>query len=189
MAPFFFLALPAARGVIWWGLVAPVVMAGLLPRRAPEAAGRARGGSPALNLAVVGVLVLATVAALVHVRDAPGSSLLGEAPAGLATAVAAHVAPGSRLVVPEPWGSWFEYAVPDVPVFVDPRIELFPTAVWEDYTTLRISRDGWREVLDRWRVDAIVVDTRDWTLGERLKADPAWRLAYTDRDGELFVRS
>jgi hypothetical protein len=188
LGAFFFLALPAARGVIWWGLVAPVVMAGLLPRRATARRPAARAGTPALNLAVVVTLVVATVAALVHVRDS-GPSLLREAPDGLAEAVAADVAPGGRLVVPEPWGSWFEYAVPSVPVFVDPRIELFPTAVWEDYTTLRISRDGWQGVLDRWHADAIVVDTRDWTLGDRLKADPGWRLAYTDRDGELFVRS
>ena len=189
LGAFFFLALPAARGVIWWGLVAPVVMAGLLPHRARAGASRARLGSPALNLTVAIVLAVATLGALVHVREAPDAALLREAPSGLTAAVAADVPAGSHLVVPEPWGSWFEYAVPSVPVFVDPRIELFPQSVWEDYTTLRISRDGWREVLDRWKVDAIVVDTRDWTLGDRLAADPAWRLAYRDHDGELFVRS
>jgi hypothetical protein len=189
LGAFFLLALPAARGVIWWGLVAPVVMAGLLPHRVRDGVSRVRAGSPALNLTVVTVLVVATLGALVRVRQAPDAALLREAPMGLTAAVAAAVPAGSRLVVPEPWGSWFEFAVPDVPLFVDPRIELFPQSVWEDYTTLRISRDGWQRVLDRWDADAIVIDTRDWTLGDRLASDPSWRLAYRDHDGELFVRS
>ena len=190
LGAFFFLTLPAARGVIWWGLVAPVVMAGLLPSRArADRARPARSGSALMDLAVVGALVLAIVAAVVHVHDAPPVTLLGEAPQGLVTAVQAHVPAGDRLVVPEPWGSWFEYALPTTPVFVDPRIELFPTAIWEDYTTLRVARDGWQEVLDRWKVDAIVVDTRDWKLAGLLKADAGWRLAYTDAQGQLYVRS
>ena len=159
---FFFLALQAGRGVIWWGLVAPVVVAGLLPARAREDRDRpARAGTPLLDLAVAGTLVLALVAALVHVRRTSPATLLSDAPQGLAAAAAAQVPAGSRLVVPEAWGSWFEYAVPSVPVFVDPRIELFPSSVWLDYTKLRVPQDGWREVLDRWHVDAIVVDTRD----------------------------
>jgi hypothetical protein len=190
LGSFFFLTLPAGRGVIWWSSVAPVVMAGLLPQRTRDARGRSsRSGSPLLDLAVVGTLVIATVAALVHVHDASASALLGEAPQGLVAATAAQVPPGSRLVVPEPWGSWFEYALPSIPVFVDPRIELFPTSVWEDYTTLRVAREGWQEVLDRWQVGAIVVDTRDWTLAGLLRSDPGWRLTYTDGDGQLYVRS
>jgi hypothetical protein len=190
LVAFFFLTLPAVRGVIWWGLAAPVVVAGLLPAGAGADRGRrARAGSPLLNLAVVGTLALAAVVALVHVRDAPGDALLAQAPQGLSAAVAAQVAPGSRLVVPEPWGSWFEYSLPSIPEFVDPRIELFPTGIWQDYTKLLVAQDGWREVLDRWRVDAVVVDTREWSLGGLLEKDPAWRLAYTDADGQLFVRS
>jgi hypothetical protein len=186
----FFLTLPAVRGVIWWGLAAPVVVAGLLPARARADRERpARSGSPLLDLAVVGTLMVAAVVGLVHVRDAPSDALLAQAPQGLSAAVAARVAPGSRLVVPEPWGSWFEYSLPSIPVFVDPRIELFPSSVWQDYTKLLVAQDGWREVLDRWQVDAVVVDTREWPLGGLLEKDPAWRLVYTDAEGQLFVRS
>jgi hypothetical protein len=189
---FFFLTLPALRGVIWWGLVAPVVVAGLLPlrwrARAAEA-GTARGGSPVLNLTVVAVLLTASVMALPFWRDSGPTALLTEAPQGLVEAADAHLPPGTRLVVPQPWGSWFEYALPSMPVFVDARIELYPASVWQDFSTLHAAQDGWREVLDRWKVQAIVVDPRDWPLATLLPHDAGWRLVYRDADGELFVRS
>jgi hypothetical protein len=201
LGAFFFLTLPAGRGVIWWGLVAPVVMAGLLPRRARASEGRpgegeregegegARSGSPMMDLTVVGVLLVATVAALVHMRGASAEGLLSQAPQGLVAAAAADVPSGGRLVVQEAWGSWFEYALPSDPVFVDPRIELFPTGVWEDYTTLRLAKAGWADVLDRWGVDGVVVDDRAPQLGRLLAGDARWRLAYSDADGQLYVRS
>jgi hypothetical protein len=104
-------------------------------------------------------------------------------------AVREAVPPGSRLVVPQPWGSWFEYALPEMPLFVDPRIELFPTELWYEYQDLRGTGAAWREVLDRWEADAIVVDLRDWTLQDELRDDPGWRLVYEDEESAVFVRA
>lgn len=192
---FFFLTLPAGRGVIWWGLVAPMAVSGMisarssLDEREPSGRGLDRAGSGMLNLAVVGTLVAAIVVALPYWRDVPPTRLLSEAPQGLVTAAAADLPAGSRLVVPQPWGSWFEFALPSMPVFVDPRIELFPASVWDDYTVLRNAGTGWAAVLDRWRADAIVIDTRDWPLAAQIAKDPGWRLAYRDGDGVLYVRA
>jgi len=195
LGAFFLLTLPASRGVIWWGLAAPVVMAGLLPADVPTEPDEhprvrsAHSGSPLLNLAVLGALTVAVVVALVQVRAGSPATLLREAPQGLVAAAAAEVPSGSRLVVPEPWASWFEYALASDPVFVDARFELFPNAVWADDAKLRLAQDGWREVLDRWHVDAVVVDSRDGELAPLLNGDAGWRLAYRDGDGLLYVRS
>ena len=51
--------------------------------------------------------------------------------------------PGDRLFNPQPWGSWFEFAVPDLPVAIDSRIELFPAQVWDDYAAVVGGREGW----------------------------------------------
>ncbi len=191
---FFFLTLPAARGVIWWGLVAPMVVAALLTPgpeevRTRSEAGTGRGGSHVLDLTVVTTLVLVTLAAVPLWRPGPQSRLLSEAPQGLVAAVANAVPARTRLAVPQPWASWFEYALPSMPVMVDPRIELFPQAVWDDYNELRGAGDRWREVLDRWEVGAVVLDTRDWSLVDVIDRDPGWRLAYRDADGVLYVRT
>jgi hypothetical protein len=200
LGTFFFLTLPAGRGVIWWGLVAPMAVAAIIAsapgsaERAVDEAASPRGdtdrvGSPLMNVAVVGTLIAASLVALPYWRDAPPTRLLNEAPQGLVNAAAAEIPPGAHLVVPQPWGSWFEYALPDVPVFVDPRIELFPAAVWDDYTVLRHAGAAWPDILDRWNVDAIVIDTRDWPLADEIAKNPGWRLAYEDGDGVLYLRS
>jgi hypothetical protein len=192
LGAFFFLTLPAARGVIWWGLVAPVTVAGLLTpgaSRVPRSAAEApRSGSPALNVAVLAVLTMACVAALPILRPSGPGALVTEAPQGIVAAAAADLPSGARLAVPEPWGSWFEFALPRDPVLVDPRIELFDRSVWHDYFQVRNAGAGWREVLDRWHVDAVVVDARDPASGGLLANDPGWRLAYRDADGQLYVR-
>jgi hypothetical protein len=195
LGSFFFLTLPAGRGVIWWGLVAPVVVAGLIDRSASaQARSRAepttRAGSSVINVAVIAMLLVASVLALPYWRAARGPlPLLREAPQGLVAAAGADLPAGSRLLVPEPWGSWFEYALPSMPVFVDPRIEVFPLSVWEDYSKVRSAGQGWQQVLDRWGVDAVVVDSRDWDLADVIATDPGWRAAYRDGDGVLYVRT
>jgi len=46
----------------------------------------------------------------------------------------------------------------------------------------------WKDVLDRWGIQAIVA-AEDWDLVPVLRDDPGWRIAYQDDDGYLFVRA
>jgi hypothetical protein len=191
LGTFFALALPARRGVIWWALVAPVAVAGLMhlsEDRLPPSADRAPHGSRALNVGVLAALLCLVLVMLPWWRPHEEGSLLAEAPVGLARTTAALPA-GSRLVVPQPWGSWFAFASPDTPVFVDPRIELYPADVWNDYLTVRNAGAGWREILDRYGVEGVVADRRTWgPLIAELRDDAGWHLAYEDREGMVFVR-
>jgi len=91
--------------------------------------------------------------------------------------------------VHQPWGSWFEFALPDVPVFVDSRIEIIPADVWHDYGQVGFAGAEWQTVLNRWDVQAIVASA-DWDLLPILEApDSGWRIVYQDNDGSLFVRA
>jgi hypothetical protein len=98
--------------------------------------------------------------------------------------------PGDRLLNPQPWGSWFEFAVPQVPVAIDSRIELFPSSVWDDYATVSSAGAGWLAILDGWGVTMIATARDgDGRLASALLANPRWRQAYADADGLLFVRT
>jgi hypothetical protein len=189
---FFVLALPAVRGIVWWSLVAPVVVAGNVTRPRGSAAGgegSTRTGSPTVNRVLVGVLVGALLVALPWWRAGTTTAMLSQAPIGLSNAAARTLAPGTRLFVSEPWASWFEYALPSIPVFTDPRIEIFPTAVWDDYSEIRIGGSRWQQILDRWQVQAVVVDRDDFSrLLAVMRGSPVWKAVYEDRDGVLFVR-
>jgi hypothetical protein len=188
LGSFFVIALPAIRGMLWWGLAMPVVLAGWFEARSTE--DERRGAVESL---IVLASVLLVVAALPLWRFGDESSqvegLLREAPQPAVVAAVQTLPPGSRVAVDQPWASWFEYAAPDLKVFVDPRIELFPEDVWDDYAQLRIGGYRWREALDRWDVDAVVLDTTAWPLDAAIREDPAWRPVHDEDGAAVYVRS
>ena len=190
LASFLVLALPALRGVVWWGLVFPFVVAGLVARETDADEER---GSPFMNTLLVTTIIAAAIV-LMPIWRGPSPTgdpaFLAQAPESLVDATEAGVPPGSRLFVSQTYASWFELELPSMPVFVDSRIELFPTSIWDDYIDISSARDGWQATLDRWDVDAVVINPdQDGTLISHIEDDPAWRLAFQDDSGYLFVRS
>jgi hypothetical protein len=188
---FVLVGLFARRGIFWWAIVAPPILVDVLPRKSDA---EAPEGDRIANRLLVGVVVLLVVAALPwwRVMGAPSteSALLDRAPVGLTTAVARLASPGARVFVDQPLGSWFELAAPRYPVFVDSRIELYPTSVWRQYGDVVEGRADWDRVLRGWRVDVVVATRKDQRqLIPFIRRSPRWRLAYRDPDGLVFVRA
>ena len=192
VAIFFLLALSASRGVLWWGMVAPVMMAAIMnrpganvwpPEDDPAPEREPRG--PAVIL--VGGLVIGAIVLLPWWRGVPLEQIEA-APVGI-TGALADLPPGSRIFAHQPWGSWIIFALPDLPVFVDSRIEIMPRDVWEDYFQVAFAGARWPSVLDRWRPDAIVAAKGEWDLIPLLRSDADWRVLYEDEDGVIFVPS
>jgi hypothetical protein len=179
---FVVLALAALRGIVWWAIVAPIIVAGLLPP--PKE--RTAHGSAFPAFALVGTLIVLGLVALPWWRSTSDDVLLFDAPPGITAAVQSLPA-GTRMLTAQTWGSWLEFAAPDTPVFVDSRIEILPAALWEDYSQVGFSGAGWDEVLDRWDVQAIAAKA-DWDLLPYLRDDPDWEEIHTDDDGAVFVR-
>ncbi len=171
----------AVRGVAWWAFVMVFLLAGVLTseRRAREPRASVANGLLALGLGVAIVIALPWWRPADQLTGRAG--LLSFAPSGLAAKVAELAAPGTRVVVPQTWGSWFEWAAPDQAYFIDSRFELFPVGVWEDYAVLQGPRAG--DVLDRWGADMIVVPT-----GESIPVGP-WDRVWADPDGTILVRA
>ena len=94
------------------------------------------------------------------------------------------------MLTPQAWGSWFEFDAPEQQVFLDARVELQPQAAWDDYNAVRTARGDWGAILDRWSVDAVVVDARPgWEeLEDALAGSSEWCLATSDVAGSLFIR-
>jgi hypothetical protein len=188
---FFTLALPALRGVVWWSLVAPAVVAGLLVHGHPSVG--ARQERNLINL-VVALSLIALFCLMLPWRPqldarSGASSQLVDAPEHLVQATADAVPVGGHIFVSQTWASWFEFALPDRPVFVDSRIEIFPGRVWNDYLDVMDGHVGWQGVLSGWSVDAVVLRAEDTTLGSLIGNDPGWRLAYRDDLGSVFLRA
>jgi hypothetical protein len=199
LALFFLLALSAQRALVWWGLVAPLVIGDLIAdkRKAtttcktslPEPGPRASARSTiAPAYAIVGLLGVCVVALLPWWRGSDPSRFLRDTPFGVSQA-AASLPAGTRILAYQPWGSWFELAVPNDPVFVDSRIEVPSTSVWDDYRDIVAGDPRSSEILDRWRVDAIAAPN-DWRPLPLLEAaGSGWRVVYRGPDGVLLRRS
>ena len=192
LGSFAFLAAYAARGLAWWPLVAAVVAAGLLSVPPPRSREPRRSVlNTAIIVAVLGVALLATPAwrATDPATGAPEGGLT-EAPSGITAALREIAVPGDRLWNPQPWGSWFEFALPGLPVAVDSRIELFPADVWADVDAVRGARSDWAAILESYGVTIVVTEEgADAVLVSALAADPTWRTFVSHPDGTIWVQA
>ena len=103
-----------------------------------------------------------------------------------AAAVRGVARPGDRLLNPQVWGSWFEFALPDLPVAIDSRIELFPPGVWDDYDVIRSGGVRWIDRLNVWDPTVAVVPAREEGLLDRLTGI-GWRVAFSDAEGSVLL--
>lgn len=191
---FLALGVTAIRGIIWWALAAPVLVADLLPRKASESADR-RTINTVMAVALCGISVLllpwfrptfASTANSGRVTD----GLLAHAPDRFTALAQRSIDPGARMFVPELWASWFEFAVPSDPVFADPRIELFPAEIWREYDVVSAGREGWERILDRWNITVLVLSREQQSgLIARIGGNAAWEMIYGDGDGIMLVRT
>jgi hypothetical protein len=195
-----FLGAWAVRGVAWWPAGAlPVIALALAPSQqtaVPETIGSTVGPDdrrrpsprPAryLNGAVIGALGLAIIAALPWWRPADllagRVGLLGYAPSGLAARLGEHVRRDTKVFVPQIWGSWFEWAVPDARYFVDARFELYPQDVWADLDRVEAGGAAADEALDRRGIEVLVLPV-SWPA-----PSGAWATLYADSDGSILAR-
>jgi hypothetical protein len=190
LAFFFVIGAYAIRGVAWWPIGAAVAVAGVVAR--PEPPERPlKPGPTRLNVAIVGLVAIAIVALLPAWRSIDTGlqapvGVVGNAPPGVTAALREAAHPGERIFNPQPWGSWFEFAVPDAQWAIDSRIEVFAPEVWDDYQSVVDGTDGWQAILSRWGVTLVVADADNETFVARLRA-AGLREVYADDDAVIFT--
>jgi hypothetical protein len=190
---FFVIGVYAQRGVAWWPLGAFVPVAGLLAGSAAVVERSDPAPIRRLNLVIVAALTIAAVALLPAWRPTVAGSgtplgTVSQAPAGITAALRDLALPDDRLFAPQPWGSWFEYALPALPVAIDSRIEFFPPSVWAQYEAVVSGVDGWQAQLADWRVSIVVVRGDGGAFANRLEA-AGWVEVYRDGDGRILLRA
>jgi len=198
LGTFAVLSLLAIRGVAWWGLYAPVVVAGLIadgkPARAVAPSSEDLPDRSPINAVIIAALALVACvgfASLTGTDPNTGApAMLTLAPEQLIEAVRANVPPGTHVFASELQASWTEFSAPEFPLAVDPRIEIFPQEIWDDYFVVSTGREGWQDVLNRWNVDALILHPdQDSGLLAVIGRDPTWRLVADSDDGSVYVRT
>lgn len=87
------------------------------------------------------------------------------------------------------WGGYLIWRLyPRQRVFIDGRADAYPHQVLRDYLAVERLEPGWRNVLDRYQIRAVVYH-RGSALCAALASDPRWRLAYQDEVAEVYWRA
>jgi hypothetical protein len=86
------------------------------------------------------------------------------------------------------WGGYFIYWLPDKPMFVDGRTDLYgDTFLSKDYLETATGAPGWEATLDKYKIGYVVMEA-DSGLARNLRTAPGWKLDYEDKQAVVFVR-
>jgi hypothetical protein len=182
---FLWLAWSGQRNILWFGIVAPPIIVEALSGLRASSPTYSLGTRTVLALAATGCLLLGAVRATEPWRSGLGEALGPQAPGALAAL--AELGP-TRVFAEMGYAAVVEWELPDLKVFVDPRVRMFPKTVWADYGRISRGEDA-AELLSRYDADSVFLNLADQPgLAQALVAAPEWRRVYADNRSEVWRR-
>jgi hypothetical protein len=139
------------------------------------------------NGIILGVLLLAVGAKVMLVFPFEENQKVFEKslPLGAVDYLRQH-RPEGRLFNSYNWGGYLLWALPEYPVFVDGRTDLYDDEIIREWLRVVRGEAGWQSVLDRWEVKVVLLE-RDWPL-VRLLPGEGWHLWYEDDLSVVYGR-
>jgi hypothetical protein len=86
------------------------------------------------------------------------------------------------------WGGYLLWALPEYPVFVDGRTDLYNDEIISEWILVMRADEGWGGVLEKYDVNLILVES-DSTLDRVLEWETGWREAYRDDRAVVYTRN
>ena len=82
------------------------------------------------------------------------------------------------------------YALPERPVWIDPRFEVYPPEHWQDYLAVSNASWQWENVLNKNGIDVLMVSkTKQESLILALGDSQSWQEIYEDEISLVFIRN
>ncbi|XSG73549.1 hypothetical protein ACP8Y2_15305 [Herpetosiphon llansteffanensis] len=198
------LALTGAHYQIWFGMVAgPIIAEALVQRGRLKLIKRNPPASKAIAFltiafAVIGLLVQPVIriwlpmpAALNGASgDLPHAELASGSTPIEAVAFLQANQPNQAYFHDMGYGSYLIWkAGEQLPVFIDPRVELYPIEQWNEYSCIMAGAD-WERLLAKYAMDTIMVDREiGKDLVSSVQANSAWQEVYADQQSLIFKRT
>jgi len=197
LAGFTYLSLLARRNIALFSLVAPIILTrhadGLLSGL-PQLSRTNFGSSVSkrfqgvMNVAILGILGLGVVAKLSLVFPLSiNSSYFKDTFPVDAVAYLQHEQPGGRLFNSYNWGGFLIWHLPEYPVFIDGRTDLYDGDVMEQWVQVMRAQEGWQAILDRYDAHIILIE-KDAPLVKALENSLQWRRTYRDPLAVVYQR-
>ncbi len=196
---FAYLSFQAGRNIALFALAAPLVLTrhadpllkGLQSRLGlasqPPISGSGNNLQRILNPMLVVMLLLAVVYKVSLIfPESVNQDYFNETLPVAAVDYLQRESPPGRLFNPYNWGGYLVWALPEYPVFIDGRTDLYDDDLIESWLQVVRGEPGWEEVLERWEVNLVLSD-HGMPLVEVLE-DEGWRQLYSDDIAVLFAR-
>lgn len=158
----------------------------LFPRRVGLAPLRPRW-MPLVNgvlLALIGLAALVKAAA-VTLPPVMDEAVRANFPAGAVDWMKANQVEG-RLFNEYAWGGYLIRSLPDVPVYVDGRTDLYGDDLLGQWLRVTGAGEGWQDVLAEWQIDLVLLPPGLPVVAELPGA--GWQEGYRDETSVLFIR-
>jgi hypothetical protein len=141
-----------------------------------------------LNWALLGLVILA---ALVKISQPLSTAVNEQAQADSlpveAIAFLKDERPAGPMLNSYNWGGYLIWELPEYPVFVDGRTDLYDDAFLREYLSIVLAQDDWAQALDSHGVNLVLIEPGS-VLGRLLVERPGWDQVYLDEMATIFVR-
>jgi hypothetical protein len=191
---FGWMALSGLRYVIWFIAILTVLSASLLesligkyldPQKIHE--------KLTLNRVMVSILLLLPLVFLPGIRERWWEEsppvLSANTPVEAVEWIKAHPQLPGPLWSDLAFSSYLIYALPERPVWIDTRFELYPVAQWESYIDVSKASPDWSATLDEEEIALVFVDPlAQEPLIESLEQNANWCLRFYNQTSRLYIR-
>ena len=92
--------------------------------------------------------------------------------------------PSGRMLSSYNWGGYLLWALPEYPVFVDGRTDLYNDQIIGEWLKAVRAEDGWQQVLERWEIRLILLEPAT-PLVSKLNSY-GWQLLYQDEISVVY---
>jgi hypothetical protein len=94
--------------------------------------------------------------------------------------------PPGRLFNSYNWGAYLLWELPEYPVFVDGRTDLYNDEIIGEWMKVVRGEPGWQAILDKWEVHVILLEPGAAVVGQL--PYNGWREAYRDDLSVVYER-
>jgi hypothetical protein len=94
--------------------------------------------------------------------------------------------PEGRIFNSYNWGGYLLWVLPEYPVFVDGRTDLYADEIVDQWVQVVRAERGWQDILDFWNVKLILLEPHHSVIKELSEND--WILMYKDDIAVVYRR-
>jgi hypothetical protein len=95
--------------------------------------------------------------------------------------------PSGKLFNDYNWGGFLIWRLPEYPVFIDGRTDLFTDQQIKTYLDTIAGKPGWEQTLADNQISVVMIPSESG-LAERLNQNPDWRISYSDDVAVVYLR-